>query len=666
MGEQPPTVVVVDDAAEVRLLVKTRLRVSGRLNVVGEGADGAEAVELAEKHQPSLMLLDVSMPEMDGLEALPRVLAASPHTKVVLYSGFEEQGLVDRAHELGAVDFIEKSTPVESLVDRLLALLSCEERAPSAPREAAGPPAAEHTALVDQAVLQEHLERFHEVFEEAAIGMATMTLTGRLVRVNRALAALMRRPAENLVGVFYGDLTDQAAGEVSAALEDVRRRPVDVVHLEHRLASAIDSSLVRATLAPVRDSRSRALYLFLQVQDVTAQRAAIEGLRQSEERFRLLVEVVQDYAIFMLDPGGHIVSWNAGAQRIKGYTAEEIIGRHFRVFYPEEVRDRKHPEYELGVALRVGHYEEQGWRLRKDGTPFWASVLITAVFNDAGEHIGFTKVTRDTSAQRRLEEEREHAVQTLATVNSELEALNNRLQESAQEQAQFLAVTAHELRTPIGVLAGSADTLSQHWRGLTEEERQDLLEAMSSSSARLRRLLADLLTVSRLHASALQMTVEAIPVAAAVGNAVTSLRRGWRDAEVVTDVPDDLVASGDPDRLDQALDNLLTNALRHGAPPVLVSARRTSSLVEIRVSDHGSGVSPTIRPRLFERFATGRSQGGTGLGLFIVRELARAQGGDAFYEETTPESPAGAFVIRLPAWTDPTDPQAARTATANP
>lgn len=666
MGAQPPTVVVVDDAAEVRLLVKTRLRVSGLLNVVGEGADGAEAVELAVKHQPSLMLLDVSMPDMDGLEALPRVLAASPHTKVALYSGFEEQGLVDRAHELGAVAFIEKSTPVESLVDRLLALLSCEERAPSAPREVAGPPAAEQTALVDQAVLQEHLERFHEVFEEAAIGMATMTLTGRLVRVNRALAALMRRPADGLVGVFYGDLTDQAAGEVSAALEDIRRRPVDVVHLEHRLASAIDSSLVRATLAPVRDSRSRALYLFLQVQDVTAERAAIEGLRQSEERFRLLVEAVEDYAIFMLDPGGHIVSWNAGAQRIKGYAAEEIIGRHFRVFYPEEVRARKHPEYELGVALRVGHYEEQGWRLRKDGTPFWASVLITAVFNDAREHIGFTKVTRDTSAQRRLEEEREHAVRSLATVNSELEALNNRLQESAQEQAQFLAVTAHELRTPIGVLAGSADTLSRHWKGLTEEERQDLLEAMSSSSARLRRLLADLLTVSRLHAGALQMTVEAIPVAPAVGNAVTSLRRSWRDAEVVTDVPDDLVASGDPDRLDQALDNLLTNALRHGAPPVLVSARRTSSLVEIRVSDHGSGVSPAIRTRLFERFATGRSQGGTGLGLFIVRELARAQGGDAFYEEITPESPAGAFVIRLPAWPDPTEPQAARTATANP
>jgi len=330
------------------------------------------------------------------------------------------------------------------------------------------------------------------------------------------------------------------------------------------------------------------------------------------------------------------------------------------------VQARKHPEYELGIALREGHYEEQGWRLRKDGTMFWASVLITAVFNDAHEHIGFAKVTRDTSAQRRLEQEREHAVQSLATVNNELEALNSRLQESAQEQAQFLAVTAHELRTPIGVLAGSADTLSQHWKALTEQEREDLFQALSSSAGRLRRLLADLLTVSRLQASAVRMTLEAIPVTRAVARAVNGVRRAWPDAEVRTDVPEDLVASGDPDRLDQALDNLLTNALRHGAPPVLVSARRAASQVEIRVSDRGSGVSPAIRPRLFERFATGRTLGGTGLGLFIVRELARAQGGDALYEAGTPGSPAGAFVITVPAWTDPPEPVAVRTAAPSP
>jgi len=193
-----------------------------------------------------------------------------------------------------------------------------------------------------------------------------------------------------------------------------------------------------------------------------------------------------------------------------------------------------------------------------------------------------------------------------------------------------------------------------------------VLEAMTGSAARLRRLLADLLSVSRLQASALQMDPQRIVVSHAVGNAATVLRRTWPDAEVVADVPEDLVVAADADRLAQALDNLLANALRHGAPPVLVSATCASPRVEIRVRDHGSGVSPAIRPRLFERFATGRSQGGTGLGLFIVRELARAQGGDAVYELGTPESPSGAFVLSLPEWVEPSRPTAERSPAATP
>ncbi len=144
--------------------------------------------------------------------------------------------------------------------------------------------------------------------------------------------------------------------------------------------------------------------MFLQVQDVTAQRAAEDALRLSEERFRLLVEAVEEYAIFMLDPDGIIVSWNAGAQRSKGYRADEIIGQHFRTFYPRELQEARHPEYELERALIDGHYSEEGWRIRKDGSRFWAHVLITAVFDDAGQHLGFAKVTRDITANREAEE----------------------------------------------------------------------------------------------------------------------------------------------------------------------------------------------------------------------------------------------------------------------
>jgi PAS domain S-box-containing protein len=379
---------------------------------------------------------------------------------------------------------------------------------------------------------------------------------------------------------------------------------------------------------------------------VTAERAALEALQDSEERFRLLVEAVEDYAIFMLDPGGHIASWNAGAQRSKGYTADEIIGRHFSVFYPPEVAASGHCEHELEVALREGHYEEEGWRIRKDGSRFWANVLITAVFGPGGAHLGFTKVTRDTTERRRLEQEREQALTALGDANAELEQLNRRLRAAADDQAQFLAVTAHELRTPVGVLGGSAEMLAQHWDELDAPERRELLDAMTSSTVRLRRLLDDLLTASRLQSSALSMRSERVPVQELVTGAVARVRRTHPGVEVDEEVTGDLHVTGDPERLAQVLDNLVGNAVRHGVPPVRVTAARRGGAVELQVSDAGAGVAPDVRPRLFERFSTGADKG-TGLGLYIVREIARAHGGDASYE-ATPDGAGAAFVVRLP------------------
>jgi PAS domain S-box-containing protein len=644
MNTPPTRIVVVDDAPELRLLLRTRLRTSGLFQVVGEGADGSEAIALAREQHPELMLLDASMPGMDGLEALPRVREVSPDTKVVMFTGFEEQGLATTARNLGATAFVEKSVPVDTLVEQLAALAA----GGPAPGPRVDDRMPEPAVREDQSVLDEHLERFREVFSEAAIGMATMTLTGHLVRGNRALADLVGRSVSDLVGIAYAALTDDHKDLVATALQNMQAQAMDVVQLEHGLQGR-PGTRVRATLAPVRDSQGRPLYFFLQVQDITAENAALEELRKSEERFRLLVEVVEDYAIFMLDPTGHIVSWNSGAQRSQGYTAEEIIGQHFRVFYPPEVAARQHPEHELQLALRDGHYEEEGWRLRKDGSRFWANVLITAVFNDSGQHIGFAKVTRDNTERRRLEQERERAVEALAAANAELESLNQRLQQTAAGQSQFLAVTAHELRTPISVLGGSAQTLSRHWRDLTDQETGELFDAMTSSTARLQRLLADLLTASRLQNSALEMHRESVRLADIVADAMATVRRTHADPQIEVTGLGEARVWADRDRMAQAIDNLLSNGLRHGEPPVRVTAREGDGVVDLCVSDAGPGVSATIRPRLFERFATGRNKGGTGLGLFIVRELARAQGGEAFYEGEEEGGPVGgAFVLRLP------------------
>jgi hypothetical protein len=611
----PPTIVVVDDAPDVRMLLKTKLRLSGRLDVVGEGADGDDAVELARKHRPSLMLLDVSMPGRDGLAALPLVLDASPTTRVVMFSGFDETGLAELTRALGASEFIQKSVPLEELVERLVSIAR-----PGTPAET---PKNDSLSLSLDSVLADHLERFREIFDDAAIGMATITLDGRIVRANRHLIHLLGDDAEDLVGMPY---TDLAAGpEVDRALEQLRQTTA-AVQVEHALASDPHRRF-QVTATAVLDAMERPLYFFLQVQEVTRQRVAEEKLRWTEQRFRLLVEAVQDYAIFMLDPDGRVASWNAGAERSQGYAAEEIIGRHFRVFYPDDKQAARHPEHELALARRDGRYEEEGWRIRKDGSHFWAHVTITAVRDDNGELVGYAKVTRDSTERRRI--------------LSMLEDANERLQRSAEEQAEFLAVTAHELRSPVGVLASSATLMARHHEDLTPEERTELADGMHRNAGQLRRLLDDLLTASRAQNRTLDLRPVPLVVDERLTGLVTALRSAEPDAEVILEAPPGLVAHADPGRFDQMVDNLLVNALRHGQPPATVSARPAEDQVVVTVTDSGPGVPREVLPRLFERYGT--SSGGTGLGLYIVRQLALAHGGDAWYDDAEK-----AFVISLP------------------
>jgi len=642
VSEQPPSVVVVDDAAEVRMLVKHQLTRSGSFTVVGEAANGREAIDEVGRRRPDVVLLDVSMPVMDGLEALPHVVAASPGSVVVMYSGFEEGGLAQRARALGASAFIAKSAAIDGLPQQLRAALSAAREERIVPAEEAHPPEPH----LPENVLDEHLERFREIFEEAAIGLATMTLTGNLVRPNRSLAEIVGRPMTALVGLPYVDLAGPAdVAELTAQLKLAQSGSVRFVQLEHAIQTPSAPRRLLATIAPVKDARGRPLYLFLQAQDVTAQRRAEEELRQSEERFRLLVETVQDYAIFMLDPTGHVVSWNAGAERIKGYRASDIIGRHFRNFYPPEIQEIRHPEHELELALRDGHYEEEGWRIRKDGSRFWASVVITAVHNRDGVHIGFAKVTRDMDERRKMLIELEDAAAALATANAGLEVANTQLAQEAADQAQFLAVTAHELRSPVSVLSGSANLLADHWADLTEQERSELFESVRLGAGRLQRLLNDLLTASRLGSKRLNPALQPVVLDEVLTRSVAAVKAATAEADIELDSPPGLTVLGEPDRLAQAVDNLLANAVRHGEPPVRVTAHAVADRIHVYVSDAGTGVEPAVRDRLFQRFATGGRRGGTGLGLFIVRELARAYGGDAWYEPDP--APSGRFVLSL-------------------
>ncbi|GAB3927264.1 hypothetical protein GCM10011575_09560 [Microlunatus endophyticus] len=636
-----PTVVVVDDSDGLRRLVRLRLHRSGMFDVVGDGKDGTEAIGLAYQHQPTLLLLDTSMPGMDGLEALPGIMTVAPETRVVMYTGFEGRSLADVALELGAVDFVEKSFPIDQLPDRLAKIAGAEPQARTARLRMIAGSRRDAGDGHDQEVLNEHLERYREVFDVAAIGMATLTLNGSVVRANAALAALLHCDAADLVGLDYGQFTCGQGAALDSSLEQIRTGQ-SLASFEHEIAGYADPHIARATVAPVRDREGAALYALLQVQDITAQRAAEDRFRRSEERFQLLIDAVEEYAIFMLDTEGRVSSWNPGAQRIKGYRTEEIVGQHFRVFYPEDRQRERHPEYELQVALEKGSYAEEGWRIRKDGSRFWASVVITAVVDRQKRHIGFAKVTRDQTERRVADENREHVIEL---------------------QRRLLAVTGHELRTPAAVIDGSVETVLQHDQ-LDPDEREQLLAGVRTSTRQLHQMSADLLTASRLDAETLALHRAPISLHTLLSGAAERARIVHPEVSITVDGDLETMITVDSVRLGQAIDNLISNAIRHGRPPIAITAdagavpiadagpdtapaAESGHDVVITVSDAGRGVDPGVQDRLFDRFVSGPGSGGAGLGLYVVREICRIHGGEAEYRSADDTEP-GRFVLTLP------------------
>ncbi|HEU4558962.1 MAG TPA: PAS domain S-box protein, partial [Longimicrobium sp.] len=274
--------------------------------------------------------------------------------------------------------------------------------------------------------------------------------TGHVLNWNAGAERIKGFTAADIVGrhfsTFYppDDATWKPAWELEVATREGR-----VEDEGWRLRKDGTRFWANVVITALRDE-SGALVGFAKVtRDLTQRRATEESLRASEERFRLLVHSVKDYAIFMLDPSGIVSSWNEGAQRIKGYTAQEIIGRHFSTFYPAEDIAAGKTAWIIETAIRDGSVEDEGWRLRKDGTRFWADVVITAVRNPAGELLGFTKVTRDLTERREAEARALESARRAA----EAEAAN-------QAKAGFLAAMSHELRTPLNAIGGYTELLA--------------------------------------------------------------------------------------------------------------------------------------------------------------------------------------------------------------
>jgi PAS domain S-box-containing protein len=376
----------------------------------------------------------------------------------------------------------------------------------------------------------------------------------------------------------------------------------------------------------------------------------LTNLLDQSELYRILVQGVKEYAIFALDPNGVVSSWNEGAHRLKGYEADEIIGRHFSTFYPDADKDK--PPRELELARANGRFEEEGWRVRKDGTRFWANVLITPLYGRDGELIAFAKVTRDLTERRKAEEQRFADLERLADENAA-----RRAAESAnQAKSVFLAVMSHELRTPINAIIGYTALFADDILGALTEQQRMHLERVRRSAQHLLGLIENVLTVSHVEAGKEELILDRVDICALARESAElvgpmALAKGLR---YEIDVPaEPYWIESDATKVRQVLSNLLTNAIKFTAQgTVSLAMQRDAPMVRFIVQDTGVGIAPEDRERIFDRFwqasagRTGRA-GGVGLGLNVVRQLTAILGGTVALESEV--GIGSTFAVSIPA-----------------
>lgn len=349
------------------------------------------------------------------------------------------------------------------------------------------------------------------------------------------------------------------------------------------------------------------------------------------ERYKLLVDSVEDYAIFLMDPDGYIMSWNKGAEKFKGYKPHEIIGKHFSVFYMEEDKAAGKPARELVLAKKMGRVEDEDWRVRNDGSKFWANVVITPLYDESKTLVGFAKVTRDLTERKGQEDAIKLANKRLKKQQYELEKMN-------VSKDEFISLASHQLRTPATAIKQLLGMLLEGFYGKLPEETATIVEKAYVNNERQLYIVNSLLKVALLDSGKIIIKKESVAINRLLED-ISSEYRDYAKSHTQTVLlnkisPESHAVDVDRENLRMAIGNLMDNALKYTPEGGIITlgAHQKKDKIIIEISDTGVGIDKADISKLFGKFVripNERSQkvGGSGLGLYWVQRIIGLHGG---------------------------------------
>ena len=624
MPDRPQvTILHVDDNAANRYIVTRMLQNAGF--DVQQAASGKAGLQLALESQPDLIVLDVQLPDLNGFEVC-RQIKTNPATAFIpvlhLSASFVKSEDKVQGLDSGADGYLAQPVePIElvATVNALLRTRKAEEAARLLARE------------------------WQTTFDAIADMVCLLNSDGCVVRCNFAAREVWGKSESDIKGCFYQDLLQDTIGATEVNLFTRARETGRRENLELRFGDRWFS----VTADPILGDRGNFAGAVWIVADITDRKQAESAQRETEERFRLLLDNAQDYAIFFLDAQGYIIRWSVGAQRILGYEEAEALGQPTSIIFTPEDLAAGTDKLELEQALATGQAEDERWHIRKDGSRFWASGILTSLQDEAGLR-GFAKIMRDFTERKQAEDERAQLLVREQNARTQAETAN-------RMKDEFLATLSHELRSPLNAMLGWLRLLNT--RKFDEKTTAKAMETIERSARAQAQLVEDLLDVSRIIQGKVRLNVRPVELVTVIEAALDTVRPAAEAKEIrlqtIFDSTAGLVA-GDSDRLQQIVWNLLSNAVKFTLKggQVQVYLERVNSHVEISVSDTGLGIKPDFLPFVFDRFrqadsSIARTYTGLGIGLAIVRHLVELHGGSV-RAQSEGEGKGATFTIKLP------------------